>query len=164
MTHRDLHRLFSYTEWANHLALAASTSLSREQLLHDFGAGHHSILGTLLHSFGSERIWFERWRGLPLQAFPTPDDYHTIEELADDWRSMELDRIDWFGGHAEESLKVPITYTNLRGEQFTQPFEDLAMHVVNHATHHRGQVVAFLRTIGVQPPNTDLVHYFRSVE
>ena len=164
MTQRYLLRLFAYTEWANHLVLGACAPAPKVSLLKDFGSGHHSVFETLLHMFGAERIWFERWRGAPLQPFPTPEDYHTIEELADDWRAMELERHEWLVEQTDDALKVPLTYKNLRGEEFTQPFVDLAMHVVNHATHHRGQVVAFLRTLGVQPPNTDLVHYFRSVE
>jgi uncharacterized damage-inducible protein DinB len=33
--------------------------------------------------------------------------------------------------------------------------------VVNHATYHRGQVVTMLRQLGVEPPHTDLVVYYR---
>ncbi len=164
MTHRHLLRLFAFTEWANHLVLATCSPLSQEVLHRDFGSGHHSIFETLLHMFGAERIWFERWRELKLQPFPSFENYHSIDEFAGDWRAMELERSDWLDGQTDESIKTAISYTNLRGEHFSQPFEDLALHVVNHATHHRGQVVAFLRAVGVEPPNTDLIRYFRSIE
>jgi uncharacterized damage-inducible protein DinB len=34
------------------------------------------------------------------------------------------------------------------------------MHVVNHATLHRGQIVGMLRQLGVTPPATDIVFYY----
>jgi uncharacterized damage-inducible protein DinB len=34
------------------------------------------------------------------------------------------------------------------------------VHVVNHATLHRGQVVGMLRQLGIRPPATDLVFYY----
>jgi uncharacterized damage-inducible protein DinB len=34
------------------------------------------------------------------------------------------------------------------------------MHVVNHATLHRGQIVGVLREFGVKPPTTDIVFYY----
>jgi uncharacterized damage-inducible protein DinB len=33
------------------------------------------------------------------------------------------------------------------------------LHLVNHATYHRGQVVAQLRQLGHAPPATDLVYW-----
>ena len=34
------------------------------------------------------------------------------------------------------------------------------LHLVNHVSYHRGQVVSLLRQLGHQPPSTDLIHYF----
>jgi uncharacterized damage-inducible protein DinB len=35
------------------------------------------------------------------------------------------------------------------------------LHVVNHGTHHRGQVAGFLRSMGRKPPVLDLIAYYR---
>jgi uncharacterized damage-inducible protein DinB len=34
------------------------------------------------------------------------------------------------------------------------------MHVVNHGTLHRGQIVGMLRQLGVKAPATDIVFYY----
>src|SRR5262249_12983048 len=39
------------------------------------------------------------------------------------------------------------------------PAWQIVMHVVNHATLHRGQIVGMLRQLGVKPPTTDIVFY-----
>ena len=33
------------------------------------------------------------------------------------------------------------------------------MHLVNHATLHRGQVTTMIRLVGATPPNTDVLTY-----
>ena len=37
------------------------------------------------------------------------------------------------------------------------------MHVVNHATLHRGQAMGMLRQMGIEPPHTDLLYYYREL-
>lgn len=54
-----------------------------------------------------------------------------------------------------------LTYTNSRGEQYTNTVGDIAFHVVNHTTHHRGQIMAQLRQAGIAPPPTDYIFYKR---
>ena len=36
----------------------------------------------------------------------------------------------------------------------------IAVHVVNHATLHRGQIVGMLRQLGVKAPATDILFYY----
>src|SRR5215475_995175 len=40
------------------------------------------------------------------------------------------------------------------------PAWQIVMHVVNHGTLHRGQIVGMLRQLGVKPPATDIVFYY----
>jgi uncharacterized damage-inducible protein DinB len=40
------------------------------------------------------------------------------------------------------------------------PAWQIVMHVVNHGTLHRGQIVSMLRQFGVKPPATDIVFYY----
>ena len=59
----------------------------------------------------------------------------------------------------DEQLAAPTTWTNRKGETFTQPLWHTVLHLVNHSSYHRGQVVSLLRQMGYQPPSTDLVYY-----
>jgi uncharacterized damage-inducible protein DinB len=44
----------------------------------------------------------------------------------------------------------------LDGTQYKQPIWQMLLHVFNHATYHRGQVVNMLRQLGVDKiPSTD---------
>jgi uncharacterized damage-inducible protein DinB len=37
---------------------------------------------------------------------------------------------------SDEALNKRITYRNLAGQEFTNPFHEILMHVVNHSTYH----------------------------
>jgi uncharacterized damage-inducible protein DinB len=34
------------------------------------------------------------------------------------------------------------------------------LHLVNHSSYHRGQIVSLLRQMGYRSPSTDLIRYF----
>ncbi len=169
MNHADVTRLFGYTEWANHLVLDSSESMTVEQLTHDFGTGQHSIFETLVHMLGAEWVWLERWLGgerlsipglvRPFKS-PGPDAFSVVRQ---GWNQIEEIRTGYLTGLSEASLQAPLSYANLRGEPFAEPLIEQMLHVVNHSTQHRGQVVGFLRALGVTPPTTDMIHYFRTV-
>ncbi len=164
MTRHDITRLLAYTEWANHLVLDACSHLSSEQLHQEFGSGHHTIFETLIHVYGADRIWLERWRGVVPQQFATSKEIPSLEELRSQWSGLEKVRSEFLSSISDATLNDQLSYLNLKGERFSQPLIDQMQHVVNHSTHHRGQVVAFIRSLGVKPPNTDLINYFRTVE
>jgi uncharacterized damage-inducible protein DinB len=54
-----------------------------------------------------------------------------------------------------------ITYRAMNGSPYANPLGELLRHVVNHGTYHRGQVATLLRQLGVKPPQTDLILYYR---
>jgi uncharacterized damage-inducible protein DinB len=50
----------------------------------------------------------------------------------------------------------------MRGNRWQQPPWQIVLHVVNHGTHHRGQVSGFLRAMGQTPPPVDLSMFYRT--
>jgi uncharacterized damage-inducible protein DinB len=57
-----------------------------------------------------------------------------------------------------------IDYQDLKGNPHRTPIWQIALHVVNHATLHRGQAMSLLRQLGVPPPPTDLIFYYREIK
>jgi uncharacterized damage-inducible protein DinB len=60
-----------------------------------------------------------------------------------------------------ESAASILEYQDLKGNPWRQSVWQIVLHVVNHATHHRGQVSGFLRSMGHTPPPVDLIAYYR---
>ena len=55
------------------------------------------------------------------------------------------------------SLEEKISYTNSTGNNYTSDVKDILFHVVNHSTHHRGQIMMLFRDRGIEPPVTDYI-------
>lgn len=53
------------------------------------------------------------------------------------------------------------TYKNSKGSEFTNVIRDVLFHIINHSTHHRGQIAAELRRGGNEPPASDYIFYKR---
>lgn len=57
-----------------------------------------------------------------------------------------------------------ISYQNQEGTQFFTSVQQIALHVVNHGTYHRGQLRAIAGAEGIDFPETDLIRYFRQLD
>ena len=56
--------------------------------------------------------------------------------------------------------RAPIPYRSIRGYDAVANVEQVVLHLVNHGTLHRGQVMGMIRQLGIEPPGTDLMHYY----
>jgi uncharacterized damage-inducible protein DinB len=58
-----------------------------------------------------------------------------------------------------ERLAGVVGYVNNRGETWAYPLWQQMYHVVNHSSHHRGQVVSMIRQLGREPATTDFLAF-----
>ncbi len=162
----DIRHLFDYTEWANNLAITAAADLSEENLRHDFGISHGSILGTLRHMAGAEWIWLERWLGhspAKDEAWKlwTAESCPDLTKLNERWGEVVGRRTRFIAELDESRLPAEMAFKLLSGDPNSMRLVDQMQHVANHATLHRGQVVGMIRQLGLEPPSTDLLFYLR---
>jgi uncharacterized damage-inducible protein DinB len=59
-------------------------------------------------------------------------------------------------------LNTPIEYTNSKGDTFSNNIRDIYFHVINHSTHHRGQIASEFRQYGLNPLVSDYIFYKRT--
>jgi len=162
----DIKQLFSYTEWANDLAMEAASKLPDESLRREVGISHKSIFGTLLHMAGAEWIWLERWHGRsPAKAEAwslwTTESCADLATLKERWSNLVDQRTRYVSELDDASLAAELSFKLLSGDPGSMRLSDQMQHVVNHATLHRGQVVGMIRQLGIEPPATDLIFYLR---
>jgi uncharacterized damage-inducible protein DinB len=155
----DLREHLAYSAWASERLVHAASELTEAELLRDFQSADRSVLGTLVHAFAADRVWLTRLRKAPPQ-YSTERDNH-LSVLEKEWPELYRQYDDWLGGLNDDAVRADLTYQDMRGREWTQPIWKLLLHVVNHATHHRGQVSGFLRTMGRVPPVLDLVAFYR---
>jgi len=151
---------FDYTAWASARLVAAAAQLSPEELNRDFGTSDKSVLGTLVHIFAADRLWMARVEGRELAKFISSADFD-VAVLQAEWPALYMRWKAWAGSLDEASLQDDVAYNDIRGNAHRTPRWQIGLHVVNHGTHHRGQVSGFLRILGKTPPPLDLVFYYR---
>lgn len=151
-----------YTAWASARLVRAASALTGDELARDFKTADKSVLGTLVHVFAADRIWLARIGGRPPGAFVTEAD-HKLSVLQNDWPALHDRWKKWAAGITEENAQSNIAYIDTSGKSWNQPLWELVLHMVNHGTHHRGQVSGFLRALGRVPPPIDLAVYQREI-
>jgi uncharacterized damage-inducible protein DinB len=154
---------FDYTAWASARLVNAAGSLSPEEVAKDFGTADHSVLGTLVHVYAGDRIWFDRVHGNLRARFIEPERDMHLHVLQNDWPPLLRQWQKWAAGQTEESILQKASYKDLKGNAYETPLWQIALHLVNHGTHHRGQVSGFLRAMGHVPPPLDLMAYYREL-
>lgn len=58
-------------------------------------------------------------------------------------------------------LEQIIQYINTKGQAFESSVRDILFHVINHSTHHRGQLATEIKFAGMEPIVMDYVFYKR---
>ncbi len=119
------------------------------------GFGHPSVWKQLVHILTCEEGWVH---DLQNKVFPgwLEEDCRTMAVLlANKGRIREATRT-YVSGLAEEQLNTTLAKrpADWGGELRSPAF--ILLHVVTHAFHHKGQVVAMLRILGYPAPDTDL--------
>jgi uncharacterized damage-inducible protein DinB len=152
----------AYTAWASRRLIDASAQLTSAELDRDFETSDRSVLGTLVHLFRADRVWLQRVTKHP-KPFFMGEGEHSLAVLQNDWPPVLQQWQDWGDGLTAASVQDMLTYQDLKGRSWSQPLWQVVLHVVNHGTHHRGQVSGFLRSLGRTPPPLDLSFYYREV-
>jgi uncharacterized damage-inducible protein DinB len=150
-----------YNVWTSRRLLNAVSGLSAEELSRNFGTADKSILGTLAHLYASEKNWLARMQqGTAALQDRTAED-RELEFLLPKWTEVQNNWRTWAVGLPPEAPDRVMEYLDLRGHQWAQPLWQVLLHVVNHSTHHRGQISGFLRALGKTPPPLDFIAFVR---
>ena len=162
MTAEILKTQLNYSAWASARLLKAACNLAPAELERDFLTADKSVLGTLVHIFAADRVWFHRVQGTPRTTFIDPED-RSLPALLDAWPIYHEKWQQLMTGETAESILREVAFTDLKGNRHVQPFWQIVLHLVNHGTHHRGQVSGFIRSMGEVPPQLDLIFYYREM-
>jgi uncharacterized damage-inducible protein DinB len=149
-----------YMLWADRLMLKAVREVSPEDLARDAGVSFGSLLGTMVHMLGSQRLWLSRFSGHPIERRPELADFPDLPSWIQGWEETASAIEAFLAALTPEQLAAEITWVDTEGPVYTRPLWQPVVHMVNHNTYHRGQVVSLLRQLGYEPPKTDMIRYF----
>lgn len=152
----------TYNSWANGLILATIGSLSSEQQQAEVRSSFPGLFKTVLHMLDAESIWWQRIRLQEKIEIPSKTFSGEMNELSQ--RLLKQDKLweNWVASLNEHGLQHEFIYYNSKKERFKQPVYQMLLHLFNHGTYHRGQLVTILRQLGVEKiPQTDFAVWSR---
>jgi uncharacterized damage-inducible protein DinB len=144
-----LQKQFDYDAWANEETLASLRA----------GTPPPRSLRYMAHIVAAEWLWIGRlkqWK----QAFPVWPEW-TWEQC--DAQAGKLTPLwkEYLRGMRPAALDQAASYTNSKGESWTNTIGDILTHVLLHSSYHRGQIAVDLREAGLTPAYTDYIHAVR---
>jgi uncharacterized damage-inducible protein DinB len=161
MTVDEVLELFAYNAWANRKIFDAAAGLPEEQYSRDLKSSHGGIHGTLAHIVWAEQLWVSRWRGAPPPAVAQGRDLASLADVRARWEEVEAERGAFLRGLTAAGLEETRAVKPSTGGEYVHSFRQMFRHAVDHSTYHRGQVVTMLRQVGVVPPSTGLIVFYR---
>lgn len=121
------------------------------------GFGLPSMRDQFAHLFECEVRWVHRAQGIPFAGF-LPDQFPSVQ-AARALRDQAVDgTLAYFSTLTDDSVNktVPVRVPEQEEPLMRTPAE-LLHHVLSHAFHHKGTIVAMCRTLGYPVPNNDLI-------
>lgn len=144
-------RLFKYDDWANGEAVRSLRAMKQPPA---------KAIKLMAHICSAQRLWLERMKGVP-QSLPVWPDW-TLDAVEAEFLKLKRDWRVFLGEKKEADLALRFQYTNSKGEHYSSPIGDTAMHVVMHGVYHRGQIAALVREAGGEPAYTDFIQAART--
>jgi uncharacterized damage-inducible protein DinB len=150
---------FEYSLWASQQVIEVVQKLPQELIEKDRGNSFGGILGTLTHVFQADRIWWKRFTGQPYRGLAEEGESLDVASLQAQWPVILGSFAAWIRAQQPEALEQRLEWRNLKGEEKNEVKYKLLLHVVNHATYHRGQVITMIKQAGGDVVSTDLLYY-----
>jgi uncharacterized damage-inducible protein DinB len=148
--------------WANKRIIKALLQHDESALDMEMISSFPTIKATVFHVWSAESIWLQRlqhteepiwWQGVYKGTFT--EAYKAWEETSDAL-------IQFIEQRNDELLKEVLKYHDRSNNAHHTPVYQVLLHVFNHSTYHRGQLVTMLRQAGIKEiPGTDFISFVR---
>ncbi len=164
MSCHHLHKLLRYRAWADRLTYDAVARLPEGAATEARATIFGNMLRTLSHTYVVDDIFQAHLQGrVHGYTSRNTDEPLALDEL---WQRQQAIN-DWYLNYAralslEQAAEV-LAFQFIGGGEGRMSREEMILHVVNHATYHRGFVADMFYQVPAKPPATDLPVFLRDV-
>jgi uncharacterized damage-inducible protein DinB len=143
----DVRTLVDYHYWARNRMFEALTNLTSDQFTQNLFNSFPSIRDTVVHLYTADWGWHLLWQGQPLTEPPAADSFSDLASMQGVWQDQE---------RKVRAFVDSLSEADLSG------FWWRLLHLVNHASYHRGQVTTMLRQLSVDVPKSqDMIVFLK---
>ncbi|MDQ0227934.1 DinB family protein [Metabacillus niabensis] len=153
---------YEWVKQTRQILLDQCKELNENDFTKEFGFGFQSIKDSLVHVAGCYHAWLGSFvlseTASPLLTKEEIDKMH-VEDIeryfqqADKYVATVIER---FSNTFDDMIEKEPEWRAGSGKIRKTPHQ-LLIHSITHEYHHKGQIVAMLRMLGVTPKNTDIL-------
>jgi uncharacterized damage-inducible protein DinB len=120
----------------------------------DYSRG--SVRDQILHLISCDTAWFSGLRGVEIPEDLNPIDFPDREGIRAQWDNVEQMMRDYLAKLRDDTLfEKPFA----EGEDKDLILWQVLLHVANHGTDHRAQILRLLNDLGVRTTSQDYIFY-----
>jgi uncharacterized damage-inducible protein DinB len=158
-----LQQFAAYNIWANQKIMDVILALPEEKQMAEVPSSFNSLYKTILHMWDAESAWWQRMKLHERLIIPSENFNGTMKDVVNGLMQQSTQWLDWVSSASDIALDHVFQYQNSKKEQFKQPIYQMVLHIFNHGTYHRGQLINMLRQLGVEKlPQTDFIVFSRT--
>jgi uncharacterized damage-inducible protein DinB len=132
------------------------TPLSHEQFINDVGYSHGSVRNQIVHLMSVDNTWFSGLQGVAIPESLDPASFDDRRIIRAYWDNVEQRMRDYLAKLRDDMLRdKPFA----DGEDKDLVLWQVLLHVANHGTDHRAQLLRSLYDLGVKTGPQDYIFY-----
>ena len=133
------------------------TPLSHEQFTQHVDYSHGSVRDQIVHLMSADETWFSELQGIEMpEPFPAAD-FDDRDLIRAHWDKVEQNMREYLAKLRDDMLfEKPIPDHE---EDKVLILWQVLLHVVNHGTDHRAQLLRLLNDLGVKTTSQDYIFY-----
>jgi uncharacterized damage-inducible protein DinB len=132
------------------------TALPQEQFVQNVDYSMGSVRNQIVHLMSVDDTWFSGLRGIEIPDALNPANFDERDVIRAYWDKVEQNMREYLAALRDDMLfEKPFA----EGEDKDLILWQVLLHVVNHGTDHRAQILRLLSDLGIRTPPQDYIFY-----
>jgi uncharacterized damage-inducible protein DinB len=148
----DVRELLEYNADVRRNYLETLGRMSWKEFTKNREASFHSMRNIFVHTLDAIEYWLDFLETKNLRPKKEYEDYKSFEEVRAYMENVEKRLNDYLDSLPKEGLNKEYTAKDDSGKVMQVSAEDVLIHVFEEEVHHRGELIALLWQIGIEPP------------
>jgi uncharacterized damage-inducible protein DinB len=145
MKPNEIKSIFDYNFWAFDRVWGCISQISDAQFVEEIDYSTGSIRNIIVHVMSGNRVWMSVLRGMEFPPRFGFEDFDTQSKTKAKWDELQIEFLDHLSCIDHEQLDGPLGWELLsHGLQSTSLRWEVLLHLANHGTDHRSQILAIL--------------------
>jgi uncharacterized damage-inducible protein DinB len=161
MKSNEIITIFDYNFWAFERVWECISQIADEQFVEDIDYSTGSIRNIIVHVMGGNRTWMSVLTGMQIPRRLAFEDFDKPSKTKAKWDELQKEFLDQLNSLDQEQLDGTIDWELFsQGLKSTNPRWEILLHLANHGTDHRAQILAILHHhFHVKTVEQDMVIY-----